>query len=166
MFGNNNKPTLVGAKAKREAAKNFDPAYQIKSKREGKAPSAIVPVAAIYAISVIFAMILTEGPMKAGLGIHTGHTGFDQAMFGPGIPTFTGSAETDRGIAIFLRGTMIFLLGGILPALTWAWQKLVDSSRMNVYLSFWCVSTGAGLVYYLARDTVGPALIRVLDIFT
>lgn len=169
MFGSNDDKSqkLVGAREKRDKAAQFRPhAYEIKSKKEGREGSKVVPLAVIYGIAVVFALILTEGVMdQKNIGIHTGNGAFDRMFFGPGIPSIMGSQETDRGIVIFLRGTMIFLAAGVLPLFTWLWQKIADGARMNVYLAFWGVTIGLGMIWYLAMDSLIPALNAVIDIF-
>lgn len=163
MFGKDKNRPLVGAKLKREQAMKFKPNFQVESKREGKERSPIIPLAVIWGIAVILALILTEGPLKtAGLNFHSGNARFDGIFFGPGIASFTGNPESDRGIVIFLRGTLIFLLAGILPALTWLWQKLLDRAQMNVYLAFWGTTITVVLLYYLIRDSIGPLLMRII----
>ncbi len=165
MFGGDKNNRLVGAKEKHEKSLKFKPGnFTVKSKREGKNPSPIIPLAVIYGIAVILAMFLTEGPFKEGVGLRTGNGTFDSTFFGPGIPSFTGTPDTDRGIAVFLRGTLLFLLGGFLPLCTYLWQKLVDNARMNVYMGFWGVTLGLALLYYLGRDTLGPLFKEILDI--
>jgi hypothetical protein len=168
MFGSDNEKgqRLVGAKEKREKAAQFRPhAFELKSKREGQEGSKIVPLAVIYMIAIIFAWILTDGPIKSGLGIHTGNPSFDRLFFGPGDPTLFSSQEVNLGAIVFIRGTFLFLLGGLLPGLTYVFQGLTDGARRNIYLSFWGVTLTTGLAYYLIRDYAGPALKQVIDIF-
>lgn len=165
MFGSDKNNRLVGAREKHEKAQKFKPgSFAVKSKREGKEPSPVIPLAVIYGISVVLAMFLTEGPMKEGLGFHTGNPSFDRTFFGPGLAGLSGDPDTDRGITIFLRGTFLFALGGVLPFCTYLWQKVVDNTRLNIYLAFWGVTLGMALLYYLSRDMLGPIFKQVLDI--
>ncbi len=170
MFGNdkNKVQKLVGAKEKREKAMQFkaQSGYDIRSKKEGKDDSKILPLAVIYGLAAILALIMSEGVLKnSNLGIHTGNGSFDRLFFGPGYPAFTGSQEMDLGIVVFIRATLIFLLAGILPLLTYLWQKISDGARANIYLTFWGVTIALGFLYYLIRDHFSPALKAIIDTF-
>jgi len=160
--GKDKKPELVGAKEKILKAKKFNKNYHVQSKKEGK-QSPVIPALIVLCLSVLFAFILTEGALKTGVGLRIGNAGLDKLLFGPGQPSFTGDVDTDYGLAIVLRGIIIFLLGGIIPLCTVMWQKLLDRAQMNVYIAFWGVSIGVGLLYYLVKDSLTPILKDVAD---
>jgi hypothetical protein len=162
-FGNDKKPDLVGAKEKVLKAKKFNKNYQVQSKKEGKPQSPVVPALIVLCISVLFAFILTEGVLKTGVGLRIGNAGLDKLLFGPGQPSLTGDTDTDYGLVIFLRGIVIFILGGIIPLCTLIWQRLIDRAQMNIYVAFWGVSISLGLIYYLIKDSLTPILKDVAD---
>lgn len=160
-FGGGKKQHLVGAAEKRLKAQQYKPEGFIKSKREGT-ESQLVPVIMVYSLAVVFATILTQGVLESGAGIHTGNSQLDRLLFGPGIPHLTATQDIDKVLVIFLRGTAIFLAGGLLPFCTYAWQRLVDRTRTNVYVSCWGVSIGLCLMYYLARDALPEILEKLV----
>lgn len=170
MFGgkkDGENPIVVGAKEKIRKAqmlKQGRNVMEVTSKREGKESSQLVPITIVYGISVIFALILTQGPLQSGAGISSGNPALDKALFGPGYPVFTGAVDTDMMIAVFIRGTAIFLVGGIIPFFTRFWQVFLDRARMNVYVGFWGVSVSLGLIYYLVKDSLIPLLVDVFEI--
>lgn len=160
-----NKPKrLVGAKEKREQAKQFNSNFKVQSKREGQEAGPTIPLIIIYGLSVALAFLLSEGPMKSQIGFSSGSEGFDRIFFGPGYPSFTTGADTNRLIAVLLRGGLFFALAGLLPLITYLWQQLLDRARMNLYLAFWGTTVTVALLYYLLKDMIGPLLSNILSI--
>ncbi|MFN7115077.1 MAG: hypothetical protein ACK4PK_12045 [Alphaproteobacteria bacterium] len=164
-FGKKEEVKLVGAKAKIEHAKKFGKNFQVKSKREGKEPNPTLAIVIVWGLAVGLAALLTEGVLKTGAGISTGNGGFDKLMFGPGEPALMGSSEIDYLLVLLIRGTGIFLVAGIIPGCTVLWQRLLDKNQMNVYISFWGVSIGIAVLYYLAKDILADIFKEVLAVF-
>lgn len=167
MFGLGKKeaPKLVGAKQKIEQAKKFGTGFQVKSKREGKAPNPSLALVIVWGLAVGLAALLTEGVLKTGAGISTGNGGFDKMMFGPGQPSLMGSPDIDYILVLLIRGTGIFLVAGIIPGCTYLWQRMLDKNQMNIYISFWGVTVGLAVIYYLAKDILADILKELIAIF-
>ncbi|TAL34821.1 MAG: hypothetical protein EPN97_08140 [Alphaproteobacteria bacterium] len=158
-LGKDKGPKLVGAKEKlikAQMLKRGRLGDHIESKGEGQKPWGAT-VALIYFIAVALAYVLQIGAMKSnGLNWHTGMNGFDHLMFSSGVPSITGVADQDMIIVPFLRGTVFFLLGGLLPITTLLWIRAIDKPNMNPFLAFWGVSIGVFLVFFFMRDVFGP----------
>lgn len=157
-LGQDDKPKLVGAKEKREMARrlkegNFD---QVKSKREGGDSSLTAPVLLVYIMSAAVAWFVTDATENKGLGLHTGDYDVDRFLFGPGVPNIMGDPTIDLGLAVVLRGLVIFLAAGILPGLSWLWIRLLDNARMNAFIAFWGMPVGLVLVYYFIVEFIAP----------
>ncbi|HRI76790.1 MAG TPA: hypothetical protein PLX33_07370 [Alphaproteobacteria bacterium] len=149
-FGKKEEVKLVGAKRKLEHAKKFNAGYQVKSKREGKEPNPRLAAAIVWAMAVAAAVLLSEA-IKKGETYSTGNQGFDKLMFGATGPSFAGSPEIDYVLLLVIRGTIIFMIAGIIPGLTLLWQRIFDKAHMNVYIGFWGVTVGLGVVYLLSK---------------
>lgn len=167
MFGIGKKEQekLVGARAKIEHAKKFQKGYKVQSKREGQEPNPMLALVIVWGLAVGLAALLTEGALKTGAGISTGNGYFDKLMFGPGEPSIMGSPDLDYILVLLIRGTAIFLVAGVIPGCTILWQRLVDKSHMNVYISFWGVSVGIALLYVLSHEILGDLFKEVLSVF-
>lgn len=149
-FGKKEEPKLVGAKRKLEQAKKYGAGFQVKSKREGKEPNPQLAAAIVWAMAVGAAALLSEA-VKKGETYSTGNPGFDSLMFGSSVPSFLGTPEIDYLLLLVIRGTIIFVIAGIIPGLTLFWQRLFDKAHMNVYIGFWGVTVGISLIYLLSK---------------
>lgn len=168
MFGfgkKNKKPALVGAAEKRLKAQKYAKGFKVESKREGKGDSPVVGLAVVLGISIIAAYVLTEGAIKQGLGLRVGNPDLDKLLFGPGEPTLTGDSMMDYGLAIFLRGIFIFLLGGIVPGAAYMWKRMIDRADMNLYRLFWGTSITICVLFVLVQDSLVPLIKDIADIF-
>lgn len=164
-FGKKEQEKLVGARAKIEHAKKFQKGYKVQSKREGQEPNPMLAIVIVWGLAVGLAALLTEGVLKTGAGISTGNGSFDKLMFGPGEPSLMGSPDLDYILVLLIRGTAIFLAAGVIPGCTILWQRLVDKSHMNVYISFWGVTIGLAIIYYAAKDFLGDLFSEVISVF-
>jgi len=153
---------IVGAREKLRKARRYDSGFFTDRSQEVRNT---IPLIVIYALSIGFAAVLTEGILKKGIPIGIDHSTFDQMLFGPGEPPFTGLEHRDKAITIFVRGTAIFLVTGILPLFAKIWQTLLDRASMSTYVAFWGTSVCTGLGYYLIRDYVAPAVKFVVEMF-
>jgi hypothetical protein len=162
MFSKESKPPLVGAKEKREKALKFDPRAQIKSKREGKETSPLVLAVMVYGVAAVLATLLTEGPFKdSGFGFQTGINLIDQYILAGGVPSVTGSPDTDLIILILLRGLALFLVAGVIPFATFISQKIFDKVSANVYFAFWGTTLSLGVIYYGAVALL-PVIMEII----
>lgn len=165
-FGKKEEPRIVGAKQKIEQAKKYGAGFQVKSKREGKEPNPRLAIVIVWGLSVGLGALLTEGVLKTGAGISTGNGSFDKMLFGPGEPMLMGSPDIDYILTLLIRGTAIFLAAGFIPGCTILWQRLLDKNQMNVYISFWGVTVGLALLYYLGKDILADVFKEVLAVFS
>ncbi|MDY0008301.1 MAG: hypothetical protein RBS08_01220 [Bdellovibrionales bacterium] len=168
MFGLGKKeePKLVGARQKLEQAKKYGTGFHVKSKREGKEPNPRLAIIIVWGMALGLATLLTESHLKKGDALmSTGNAGFDKLMFGSTTPSFIGSPDIDYIILLLIRGTFVFAVAGILPALTLAWQRLLDKNQMNVYIAFWGVTVGVALLYYISKDFLGSVFTDLLSVF-
>jgi hypothetical protein len=170
MFGFGGKkggPPRVGAKEKIMKAQMMHRgrlSENIKGKSEGENNFGPV-VVLIYILSVALAFVLMMGAFKAtGLNIHTGLPGFDRIMFAGGVPSLLGVPSQDMILVPILRGTMYFILGGVLPFMTLLWIRAIDKPNMNPFIAVWGVSIGLPLVFFFCSDFLGPLLGEVFDI--
>ncbi len=152
-FGKKEEPKLVGAKRKLEHAKKYGAGFQVKSKREGKEPNPRLAAVIVWAMAVGAAALLTQA-IKGGETYSTGNPGFDKLMFSASAPSFMGSPEIDYLLLLVIRGTIIFIIAGIIPGLTLLWQRIFDKAHMNVYIGFWGVTVGLGLIYLMSKGVL------------
>lgn len=173
MFGLGGKkgggPPRVGAKEKIMKAQMMARGRlsdNIKGKGEGEQNYGPV-VVLIYILSCALAFVLMMGAFKAsGLNIHTGMPGFDRIMFAGGVPSLTGVPSQDMIIIPILRGTMYFILGGLLPFMTLLWIRAIDKPNMNPFIAVWGVTLGLPLVFFFCKDFFGPLLGEVFSIMS
>lgn len=152
-FGKKEEPKLVGAKRKLEHAKKYGAGFQVKSKREGKEPNPQLAAAIVWAMAVGAAALLTQA-IKGGETYSTGNAGFDKLMFSASAPSFMGLPEIDYLLLLVIRGTIIFIIAGIIPGLTLLWQRIFDKAHMNVYIGFWGVTVGLGVIYLMSKGVL------------
>lgn len=165
-FGKSRNPQVVGAKQKMTRARQiqFGPGGQeVVSKREGGGENLMIPVGIVYALACLLAMVLTEGALMKGAGIHffSSNPKWDTIFFGPGIPQVYGEGDVNRLVVIMLRGTGIFAVAGILPFLSRVWNSLRDAAKVNLYVSFWGTTIAAPLIYIIVKDFLWPLLLSM-----
>jgi hypothetical protein len=172
MFGLGGKkggPVRVGAKEKIMKAQMMARGRlsdNIKGKGEGEQKYGVV-VVLIFILSCALAFVLMMGPFKAtGLNIHTGMPGFDRIMFAGGVPSLLGVPSQDMFLIPILRGTLYFVVGGILPFMTLLWIRAIDKPNMNPFIAVWGVTIGLPLAFFFCKDFFGPLLGEVFDVMS
>jgi hypothetical protein len=157
MFFNKKQQRLVGAAEKLRHAQQLKGGYlkeQITSKGEGKNAGPLAAVLLVYFIACALAYVLTtEGILKSGFPFRTGFSAIDGLLAGTDL------------VAIAARGFVFFLMGGVIPLLTFFWVRLIDRKQDYIFVTFWGVTVGAPLVFLLVVAYVVPLLIELFDIF-
>jgi hypothetical protein len=150
MFGKKPKHTVpTGAIDKIAMAKRMREATRDEMQfRGGKPPtrSQTIPVAIVFAISVILSLLMTDGGSNPLSGLHpTGIYFIDHLLTGTDIPPLTGDADMDRLAAILLRGGAFFLMTGFIPFLAFVAVRMSGKGGLSPLVACW----GAGILCML-----------------
>jgi hypothetical protein len=150
MFSKKPPPPPVGAREKiahAQALAKKKGFYHIESKREGKPPDVTISVIIIYGMAVVLALLLTQGMLDKGdAPFRLSDPYLHELLLGRHPPAFMGDRDMDTLIAVFIRGTVIFLLAGVMPLLSRLWDRMRGNNKPDFFI-FWVVSTAViGLV--------------------
>jgi hypothetical protein len=161
LFGKKKNARLVGAREKREKAMGFNTKHEIKSKKEGPQSGPSATLILIWLLSVGAAFFMKD------LNLHSG-IGFLDEIFSGSSSLLAVSSSPDINLLVttLLRGTVIFFLSGTIPLIAHLWEKIIDRSQGHPYYIVWGVIASLGLVFFLVKDFVLPAIDAVFTIIT
>lgn len=168
MFGSGKKggEPIVGARKKLEQARNYQKKYgndfDIKSKREGKEPNPALAIVVVWAMAVGLAALMSNSIYKSGMGVKT-DTPIGKLLFGPGDPSFGGSPDVDRLIVMLGRGTILFLLAGLVPLFSLMWQQVIDRAQLRPHLAVWASSITLAIIYFAGKEFLGQSFKEALE---
>jgi len=174
MFGFGKKdenPVLVGAKEKilrAKAIKRGMTLEQIKGGGGGEEKMAPpgVSLAVVFGMSVVLALLLTQGMLsKGGIGFRLPDADLNALLLGASPPQFAGDKDVNLVIIVVIRGLVIFGLGGIVPFVARLWTRVFSKSGANLYVIFWGVTIGLPTVWFFVKDFLGPLVGQLYDIF-
>lgn len=147
LYGNDKGNRIIGAAEKRMKARQYKAQSGFRFTKETVSP--VIAIALAYFLSCMAAMLLTDGPLKAGLD-YSFLPSLKQYLFGPGNPSIVGSAGSDRIIAILIRGFIIFVGFALPPVITQLWQVVVSKESLSPYIAMWLTSTALFLAVVFA----------------
>jgi len=168
MFGSKSK-IPAGARDKIEQAKKMkDQGYFADRRSEGggdvRYPSQTVPVAIIFALSVILGFLLTGNSSNPLTGMHiTGLPNVDSFITGSDITSFTSDPDQNKVITIFLRGGAFFALAGLVPLIAFVFERLFFHKRILPLVICWAVTLILMIMYlFVPANSIGPFLKGIL----
>lgn len=155
MFGFGKKKVLpIGAAEKIAAAERMREAARLEmlQKTGGiqEAPSQTVPLAIVFGMAVIFALVLVESGNNPFSGWHpTGISSIDSLLVGSDIPSIMGDGDIDKLIVIMIRGIFYFLMAGLIPLFSLIIMRLTGKS-LTPLVACWGVTIALpGICYFL-----------------
>lgn len=164
MFGRNKKPEApTGAREKIEAARKLREAgrYNINMSSGGddiRYPSQMIPVAVVYGLATILAMLLTDSASSPLSGLHlTGVSSIDHFVTSTDIATITGDRDEDRLFTVLGRGAAFFVLTGLVPGIAYVIERFFFYKRVMPLIICWGVIVAVMLSYlFIPLDQIIP----------
>lgn len=160
IFGDKEKPRLVGAKEKREKAMAYSGSHEVKSKKEGPQSGPAATIILIWLLSLAGAFFLRDVNLHSGIAI------LDEIFGGDSLLSVSASRDINLFATTALRGTVIFFFSGILPLMSYCWEKILDRGHTHPYYIVWGMTASLGLLFFLLRDFILPAVSDVTKIIT
>lgn len=165
MFGSKPKNELVGAAQKRAEAMKYRQGFSVQSKKEGKS-SQTVPVLFVLLFAMGLSFAISDLKLMSGVSFRTGFNLLDDIMFGATPPMITGDQGSDNVIAIFIRTVLIAAAAGVLPVLTYLWQRMRNTMQANPYVTFWGVTAFVAFAVVAIPNYVVPYAADLLKTMT
>jgi hypothetical protein len=159
MFGEKKKKTVpVGALDKFAVAQKMreDAQAEMLRKTGGiqELPSQTIPVTIVFVLSVVFALLLTDGGSNPFTGWHpTGIYTIDNILTGKDIASIAGDKDIDHLIVILIRGVAIFFMAGIVPLFSFIFLRL-GGKNVTPLVACWGVSIVLPIVVFFLIPAV------------
>ena len=118
--------------------------------------SQTIPIAVIFGLAVGFALFITEGSSINMSGLHlTGNAAVDGLLFGSGVPHFTGDADMDKLVVVFIRGMALFVMMGAAPFLAYLFCKSVGKNKVSPFVACWGATVFLPIAYFALDAALG-----------